>query len=171
MPNDKQQITFPLDLASIQILVQALSSYFGSGTSTSSTGRSHGGISTLAGGNTSETSMAFATNDFAHGITWGSNKFTVVTAGRYLVLLNVRFIHISVDGTEFGVAIYKNGSKVAYAGVQSANSSNTNTTGIVSDLIDCSIGDVIEFYAVKNTAPSVDIDTNSANSFAYIALQ
>jgi hypothetical protein len=147
-PNPQQQLRFPLDAFTIELLRQALG-LDSSSAAASINGRSHNPTTTTIPINSGGTPqlLDFATNDFANGVTWGSSEFTCVTAGIYLVTCVVNYLATHMqDGVGYAAIIKKNSTIIATSEDQAGVSSSNPLSPCVTDLVSLSVGDTISFY-------------------------
>ncbi|RLG89952.1 MAG: hypothetical protein DRO36_06885 [Candidatus Hecatellales archaeon] len=92
-------------------------------------------------------------------------RFTATEGGRYLVAAKLAFIDV-VDGNEYFVMIYKNGSKV-YEEAFAAGGANA-INPILTTVIELAAGDYVEFYAYQNSASTATLVAGSATTWGSI---
>lgn len=159
-----KQLTIPnfLDSQSFYNLKKFIQRFGGS----SINGRAHG-TSTQSISAGTDTKVSLGVKDFANGITYDTtnHKFTIITAGQYIVTGTCFFSSITNSGKAVIAKLFKNGSVIAESGFGSVASGNLAAPQ-VTDIQNCIAGDFFELFVFQN-----DTGSNSlALALSYLAI-
>jgi len=100
----------------------------------------------------------------ASNITFGSNKFTITKAGKYLIIAKLDLTNVGDNGS-VRVRIYKNGGLLSdYRNTQSLVSGTNSFTNINSGVFSLAANDYIEFYASSSDGGTYTIQTGEGNT-------
>lgn len=134
----------------------------------SASARSYGsGVTTIA--NNTNTKLTLNANSFASGVTWnsGSNRFDIVTTGKYIVTAQVRYVAIA-GATIYTTQVNVNGASFLTTSIPSNYvTANINIVGF--DILSLAAGDYVELYTYQNSGGNQTV-ANSSETFLAIAL-
>lgn len=101
----------------------------------------------------------------ASGITFGSNKFTTLTTGKYLIITKI-YLNSVPDQGSIRVKIYKNGAAVSNTRITQSLSAGSNDFSAfnVGFFVASTVGDYFEFYAASGDGGSYTIQTGEGST-------
>lgn len=101
---------------------------------------------------TGQTKVLLDTEVFSSGITFASNKFTILTAGKYLIQAKIGLSALP-DAKSMRVEIYKGGALIS----RTRYMSSINSVDMYGDnvgLFNLAVGDYIELYVGHSNDPT-----------------
>jgi len=115
---------------------------------------------------TNYTQVVLATEDYDYGGCFAANKYTVGTAGIYLVVFHVGMSEVMGDGKLLAAAIYKGGT--IHARTEVMASANLALTAEVTIVEEFAVLDELTFYVKHNYGSNREMEAD--DTFASVLL-